>query len=129
MSPIHIAINERFTESGTTHANITFLGRSQNMVNTRLQLDTLRTFDNSEIYFRGGVQARKSHSDSIQARIGNNTIQLSSQASTDATGGFVGTGFSWKMDTQHTLLADFETGRMTGDETYIAGQISFQYRF
>lgn len=121
--------NGGYAETGTTHANLEVSSRNVSALTTRLQLEGVGQIQAGEIYLRAGLQSRQTSSGDIKARVGGNQFQFGSQSSSDATGGFVGVGINWHLNERYRLVADIETGRLSGSEKYHRGQLSFQYWF
>jgi hypothetical protein len=72
---------------------------------------------------RGGLQ------DDVEINLGSVNFKYSAAADKDVYGGFVGAGLYQKLNQNLDLVADVEAGHLSGDEDYLNGRVTLQYRF
>ena len=118
-----------YTETGTTQANLTVGSRSVDVTSSRLQLEGAKRFPIGEINLRAGVQSRHSNADDIKASLAGSNFQYSAASDDKVSGSFIGAGVSLSLANKLELVADVEAGEMSGDEEYLSGQVTLQYRF
>ena len=118
-----------YTETGTTQANLQVGSRTVAATSARLQLEGAKQIKGGEVNLRAGMQSRHTNADDVQASLAGSNFQYSAASDDNVSGGFIGVGVNLSLTNQLELVADVETGKLSGNEDYLSGQLSMQYRF
>ena len=118
-----------YDETGTTHANLDVGSRTIEAVSARLQMEGANKIKGGEVNLRAGVQHRHTDADDVDVSLGGSNFQFSSASDNNVSGGFIGAGVALSLTNKLELVADLEAGSMSGDEDYLSGQVTLQYRF
>ncbi|MGB5744524.1 MAG: autotransporter outer membrane beta-barrel domain-containing protein, partial [Sedimenticolaceae bacterium] len=118
-----------YKETGTTHANLDVDSRTVDAFAARLQLECAKMIEGGEMNLRMGAQSRHTGGDDITGDLGGANFRYGATSDSDVTGGFVGGGIRQQLKANFNVVADLEYGRFSGDEEYLAGQVTLEYRF
>ena len=118
-----------YEESGTTHANFNVDSRNVEALSTRLHLEGAKQINGGEINLRAGVQTRHTDADDVKVSLAGSNFQFHSASDNNVSGEFIGLGANLRLNNNLELVADLESGQMSGAEDYLSGQLTLQYRF
>ncbi|MBU2538187.1 MAG: autotransporter domain-containing protein [Proteobacteria bacterium] len=118
-----------YDETGTTNANLQADSRTVQAISTRLQLEVAQRVAAGEVSLRAGIQTRHTDSGTIEMHLGGSDFRFNAAGDENVAGGFLGCGTNLLLSDRLSLVADAEFGRMSGDETQVAGQVTLQYQF
>jgi hypothetical protein len=118
-----------YTETGTTRSNLKVDSRGVHALSARVQGEWVHMVNGGEIGVRAGLQARRTDDGPIRMSLGANAFRFDVMGDRNVAGGYVGLGANISLQKKLNLLADVEAGRMSGDETQLAGQLALQYTF
>ncbi len=120
------------TESGTTHSNISFSGRSVNIIDGRMELALARTFDDDqgEVEVRGGATFTHFGRDSVRARLGGGpSVSYRISGEDTIPGGFGGIRMRYQITDVIAMNGDLEYARRSGNAQAIGGHMWLDMRF
>jgi len=120
---------DSYEETGTTNANLDVDSRTVHALGTQLQLEWAKIIKGGEINMRLGAQSRHTGGDDIAGNLGGANFKYAAMSDSDVAGAFAGWGIRQEIKDKLSVLADLEVGRFSGDEEYVAGQVTLEYRF
>lgn len=124
-----LASYDRYTEEGTTNANLEVESRTTQSLNARAQLESVSQVDGIETAFRFGIKGRATDADDIAVTL-NDVSQSFTETDTDAVlGGFVGARAVFSESDAMRVTGDVEYGFADGGEDTVAAGLQVSFRF
>jgi hypothetical protein len=118
-----------YSETGTTHSNLTVDDRTAKALSVRAQLAAAYLIsERSEIEIRLGLNSRNTDDEDTNVSIGGSQFKFASAGDENVTGNFAGASFKIFNQNNLTLVADLEVGG-NSDEDYVTGNLSLEYLF
>lgn len=125
-----VAWLDDYEESGSTRSNIDVDKRTISAIAARAQLASAYQFNqHSEIELRLGLNVRHTDDDDVQANLAGSDFRYGNTGDETVSGAYGGINLRIATRDNLSLVADIEYGEASGDEDYLAGQISIEYSF
>jgi len=125
-----VAWLDDYQESGSTRSNIDVDKRTISAVAARAQLASAYEFNqHSEIELRLGLNVRHTDDDDIEANLAGSDFRYGNTGDETVSGAYGGINLRIATRDNLNLVADIEYGEASGNEDYLAGQISIEFSF